>query len=148
MQFLPLAVEHLQDVVAIEEQSFPTPWTRALFEREIAVPISHFFVVTDGAMLAGYGGYWLAGDEASIVNMAVHPQYRCRGVGRRILEFLLDDARARGARTAVLDVRKNNAAARRLYDSFGFTICGERARYYGSDDAVLMFRDLSAPAGK
>lgn len=147
MQFLPLAVEHLRDVVAIEEQSFPTPWTKALFEREIAVPISHFFVVTDGAVLAGYGGYWLAGDEASIVNMAVHPQYRSRGVGRRILSFLLDDARARGARTAVLDVRKNNTPARCLYESSGFHVCGERARYYGSEDAILMTRDLAAPAG-
>lgn len=148
MQFLPLAVEHLQDVVAIEEQSFPTPWTRALFEREIAVPISHFFVVTDAAALAGYGGYWLAGDEASIVNMAVHPQYRSRGLGRRIVEFLVDDARARGARTAFLEVRASNAAARRLYSSCGFRVCGARARYYGLEDAVLMSRDLTAPAGK
>jgi ribosomal-protein-alanine N-acetyltransferase len=140
--FLPLAVEHLQEVVAIEEQSFPTPWTRALFEREISAPISHFFVVRDAAALVGYGGYWLAAGEASIVNLAVRPASRGNGVGRRILQFLIDNARAHDARSMFLEVRKGNAAAQRLYASCGFEVSGVRARYYGPEDAVVMTKLL------
>ncbi|MGA2090038.1 MAG: ribosomal protein S18-alanine N-acetyltransferase [Endomicrobiales bacterium] len=141
--FLPLAVEYLNDVVAIEGKSFPTPWTRTLFEREISVPISHFFVVINDDMLVGYGGYWLVSDEASIVNLAVHPAYRKQGFGRKILLFLMDDAQTRGARAVFLEVRKGNVAAQCLYTSCGFEINGLRARYYGDEDAVVMKKILN-----
>lgn len=138
--FLPLAVEHLDDVVSIEEQSFPAPWTRALFEREITVPISHFFIVKDNETVIGYGGYWLVADEASIVNLAVHPMRRGAGVGRGIIQFLIEDARKRGARSLFLEVRKGNVAAQRLYASCGFEPAGTRSRYYGDEDAVVMVK--------
>jgi ribosomal-protein-alanine N-acetyltransferase len=140
--FFPLSVEHLQDVVAIEEQSFPTPWTSALFEREISVPISHFFIVKNDQSLIGYGGYWLVAGEASIVNLAVHPAHRGKGVGRSILLFLIENAAGLGARSVFLEVRKGNVPAQRLYASCGFETAGVRARYYGAEDAVVMTKIL------
>ncbi len=142
LDFSLLAPEHIEAVSAIEQLSFPSPWTRTLFEREISVPISHFFIAKNNDAVVGYGGYWLVAGEASIVNLAVHPDHRGRGFGRKILLFLIDDARASSAGSVFLEVRKGNRAAQCLYASCGFEASGVRAKYYGEEDAVVMKKTL------
>src|SRR5664280_74287 len=97
-------------------------------------------VAVIGAAIVGYGGIWLMVDEAHVTTFAVHPQYRRRRIGERLLIALLDLALARGAREATLEVRLSNLPARRLYEKYGFRPVGIRPRYYSDDheDALIM----------
>jgi ribosomal-protein-alanine N-acetyltransferase len=142
---VPLAVEHLDQVCAIEQLCFGTPWTRPLFEEELKKPGLCYWralLDEDGSVLA-YGGFWKAVDEAHFTNIAVHPRAQRRGLGRRLLRALLDLARAEGCLSATLEVRPSNTAARALYEGEGFTAAAIRPRYYTDDgeDALILWRN-------
>lgn len=113
-----------------------------MFERELSLQISHFFVALDNNALVGYGGYWQVLDEAHIVTLAVHPDCRHQGTGRHLLKHLLSHIAAAGSIAKILlEVRAGNDAARRLYESEGFRVSGLRPKYYEmKEDAVLMER--------
>ena len=88
-------------------------------------------------------------DEAHITTFAVHPRYRRRRIGERLLLAMLDLSADRHAREATLEVRLSNLAARRLYEKYGFRPVGIRPRYYSDDqeDALIMTTEpLSSPA--
>jgi ribosomal-protein-alanine N-acetyltransferase len=144
-----LAPEHLDQVCAIERLCFTTPWTRPLFEAELQKPeICHWRALLDpgaprGEELQAYGGFWKAVDEAHFTNIAVHPRAQRRGQGRRLLRALLDLARAQGCRSATLEVRPSNTAARALYEGEGFTAAAIRPKYYSDDgeDALILWRN-------
>jgi len=87
---------------------------------------------------------WLVLEEAHIATIAVHPDYRNRGISRQLLVVGLKGAIRRGAKSATLEVRASNIAARKLYRSFHFKIVGRRIRYYrdNNEDALIMNRDL------
>ena len=139
---MQLQKEHLRGVMEIEKLSFPSPWSVEMFEREIALMISHFFVVLGDAEVVGYGGYWCIHDEAHIVNLAVHPSLRSRRIGRRILDHLIEDMLKYKVERILLEVRKSNTAAQGLYTAAGFVRTGYRPRYYGSEDAILMEKKI------
>jgi ribosomal-protein-alanine N-acetyltransferase len=88
-------------------------------------------------------------DEAHIANIAVHPEFRRRGVGASLLAVALKDALQKGLRTATLEVRAQNTGAQSLYRIFGFEEVGRRLRYYrdNNEDALLMTVDLTKPRG-
>ena len=88
----------------------------------------------------GYLIYWVVADEMHILNLAVHPQQRRRGLARRLLIDSMDHARQLGARVAWLEVRPSNAPALSLYHSLGFKEMGRRPRYYDDtqEDALLL----------
>lgn len=133
-----LDAEHLDDVMEIERLSFPQPWTRGMFEREICLPISRFFVAMQGSRVVGYAGFWFVTDEAHIVNLAVHPRLRKQGVGRLLLDHIEKKMRLQGLKRALLEVRVGNTAARKLYEQKGYRENGLRKDYYVDEDAVLM----------
>ncbi|KMY67166.1 hypothetical protein AAU61_12760 [Desulfocarbo indianensis] len=143
----PLKARHLDAVMAIERVSFTTPWQRSLFEAELR----HRHALVLGALslpseiLLAYLCLWLVLDEVQVQNLAVHPAYRDRGVGRYLLIKGLEEARRRGARLATLEVRPSNTAARRLYNSLGFFEVGRRPGYYQSEgeDAILLDCNLA-----
>jgi ribosomal-protein-alanine N-acetyltransferase len=102
----------------------------------------------------GYVCYWVVFEELRILNLAVAPAFRKRGIGLRLARHALDAGRARGARSADLEVRASNQAARGLYERLGFRQTGVRRRYYvdPTEDAVLMELDMGrtrdeAPVG-
>lgn len=144
----PLGPEDLEEVCRIEVLSFHPPWSRALFEEELRRPAICFWLVArdpaapEGRRVAGYGGFWKAVDEAHFTNVAVHPDWRRRGLGRRLLRALLDLARSQGCLSATLEVRPSNTAALALYESEGFTAAALRPRYYSDDgeDALILWR--------
>ena len=84
--------------------------------------------------------YWVVADEMHILNLAVHPQYRRRGLARRLLSLAMTQARELGAQVAWLEVRPSNDPALSLYHSFGFQEVGRRPRYYEDtqEDALLL----------
>jgi ribosomal-protein-alanine N-acetyltransferase len=136
----PLTRELLNQVAALEEQAGDVHWTHAQFEREITLPMSRFFVLCREGNILGYGGFWKVGDEAQITNLAVHPDERHKGHGRRLVDYLLTQAKQEGCCKATLEVRGANQAAQGLYRQAGFIAQGRRARAYStpSDDAILM----------
>lgn len=134
----------IKAIFAIEKESFPTPWSRWTFIAELTQPISHFLVIGPASpepwQLWGYIIFWVAADEMHLLNLAVHPKQRRRGIARVLLEAALRQSRVQGAKVAWLEVRPSNAAARALYESFGFREVGRRRGYYEDtqEDAILL----------
>ncbi len=141
--FENLAIKHLDDVLKIERVSFKTPWSRSAFIHEIQFERSFFKVIKLGGRLVGYGGFWLVLDEAHISNIAIHPDHRQQGFGRTLLTHLLEEAVAKGATVATLEVRRSNNAAQHLYAGFGFKLIAVRKHYYAdeNEDALIMCND-------
>ena len=102
----------LDEVAAIERASFPLPWSRNLFLRDLKEnKIAFFLAVRDRGELVAYGGFWLLQEEINIVNVAVHPDHRKKGFGRLVLDALLKEGQKQGATIATLEVRESNKAA-------------------------------------
>ena len=134
----------LKSVFAIEKESFPTPWSRWTFLAELNQSLGHFLVagppLSHPWELWGYIVFWLVADEMHLLNLAVHPEKRRRGVARVLLQEALRRSRALGAKGAWLEVRPSNTPALALYASFGFKEMGRRPRYYEDtqEDAILL----------
>ncbi len=135
----------LDAVIAIEAESFTNPWTREMYEAELGNGgVSHFMLARgsdDGVV--GFCSYWRVVDEVHINNLAVLPAFRRRGIGRALLQRILVEAAREGATRALLEVRRSNEEARRLYESIGFTVAGIRRQYYShpTEDAVVLWRE-------
>jgi ribosomal-protein-alanine N-acetyltransferase len=141
VRFEPLGPQHVPEVLAIEKVSQSAPWSESSFRNEIDSPQSVFFVLIADGRVAGYAGAWVLIDEAHITNIAVHPDLRGQGLGRRLLDQLLDRAKERGAECATLEVRAGNTPAIQLYERLGFVTAGRRKGYYpdNKEDALVMW---------
>jgi ribosomal-protein-alanine N-acetyltransferase len=119
-------------------------WTAAMFWNELANG-HHYLVATqdDGSVL-GYGGLAVGQDEAWINNIAVRREAQRQGIGRTLLDALINEARRSGVRQVLLEVAAGNEAAQRLYAGYGFEAIGLRKGYYqpSNTDAVVMQLDL------
>lgn len=132
----------LRAVAAIERAVFPDPWTHGMFVAHLRYAPANMFVVAEDASEAvvGYALTLTAADEAQLLNIAVHPDARRRGVGIALLRAAMQECAAAGAESMVLEVRESNAAARALYAAHGFAPVGRRKGYYHSprEDAIVM----------
>lgn len=137
----PMLDTDLKDVFLIEEQVYPFGWTMGIFEDCLRVHYSCWVMELEGE-LVGYAVLSAAAGEAHILNVAVHPAFQGKGLGRQMMLFLLDAAREHGADTVFLEVRPSNRNALHLYDSLGFNQVGLRRDYYpakvGREDAIIM----------
>ncbi len=137
----------LDEVMEIERQSFRSPWSRGLFERELAIAFSRVFVAGEfpEVGILGYVCLWLVTGEAHILNLAVHPERRGEGIGSGLLAHAVDDCRRNGIQEITLEVRRSNYPAISLYRNFQFLPMGVRPRYYrdNGEDAILMRRFLT-----
>jgi len=145
-----MTASDLQSVQQIERASFTTPWPPNAYRQELeGNRLAHYLVATLAGEIVAYGGIWLMVDEAHVTTFAVHPRYRRRHIGERLLLSLLDVALDRRAREATLEVRLSNLGARRLYEKYGFRPVGIRPRYYSDnqEDALIMTTEpLAEPA--
>ena len=144
MMIVPMEADQLDAVAEMEAKDGDVRWTRAHFEKEIKGEFKRFFLAVESEEILGYGGYWKADTEAQITNLVVRSESRCKGVGRRLVEFILDCARSEMCTTCTLEVRKSNGHAQSLYRSLGFEIKGTRPKIYQNpeEDAVLMEKTL------
>lgn len=132
----------LGDVTRIERESFADPWGNADFRSVLQSPQSIFLVAVDSVSEAvvGYAVALTVLDESEILNIAVNPSMRGRGLGGRLLDAAIAEVVARGAVAAFLEVRESNAAARALYRSRGFEELSRRRGYYRTpvEDALVL----------
>ena len=146
--FRRMTLDDLDALISIEQVSFPTPWSIGTYQREITRGLyGSYWVVcpgqnarTSAPPVLAYGGMWRTGEEAHITTIAVHPEWRRRGLGEWTLLNLINVARTGGAEIVTLEVRDSNDAAIRLYGKLGFQMVGMRRGYYmdTKEDARLM----------
>jgi ribosomal-protein-alanine N-acetyltransferase len=138
-----MALRDIPFLDVIERMSSPSPWKPEQFQEELNKEHSDFWVLCQNGEPRAFSGYWLIQGEAQLTNIAVHPDYRQRGWGRRLLRWCMERALSAGARVMTLEAREGNAAARRLYESEGFVETSRRPGFYeGRETAVLMERKL------
>ena len=146
-----MAVSDLDQVLEIERASFPTPWTRAAFCYEIEQnKVARCTVLRGRRGIVGYLCLWEIGHEIHVTNLAVHPEWRRRGMARQLLRAALIDGVARGVTLAFLEVRPSNTRALALYESLGFQVIGRRNGYYfdTGEDALVMEARLGGGAAQ
>lgn len=133
----------IDGVLAVEEQSFTTPWSRAGFVAEMKNELSYYLVMIESGRVIGYAGMWVIVDEAHITNVAILSEYRGRKLGEKLMYELIQHAKGRGAVSMTLEVRPTNTAAKALYEKFGFVSRGIRRNYYtdNQEDALIMWCD-------
>jgi len=142
-----MKAEDLDEILRIEQASFPKPWTRSMFEGELRNPVSFSYTLTvrpqEGLeRIGGYAVLWIVHGEAHILNIAVNPEYRGRGIASRLLGLMLDLMKRNLVYEVFLEVRVSNTAARALYGKYGFREAYIRKNYYGDEDAIVMVLDL------
>ncbi|ABO51390.1 [SSU ribosomal protein S18P]-alanine acetyltransferase [Desulforamulus reducens MI-1] len=140
-----MTVEHIPGVLQIEQVSFPTPWSQQSFTYEITQNnFAVYLVAIQQEKVIAYAGMWLVLDEAHITNIAVHPDYRGKKIGKALLLEMMRQAVLRGAMRMTLEVRPSNYTARQLYEKVGFKEKGLRKKYYTdtNEDAIIMWVDM------
>lgn len=149
LAFRRIRENDLEAVAAIERRVYEFPWTVGNFRDAMLSGYrcwGCWRTAPDGDQLVGYAILMLAVDEAHLLNIAVDARFQGQGVGRRLLRFLIDDARAKECVMLFLEVRPSNHVAQALYRDIGFTQHGVRKGYYparnGREDALFLGLDL------
>lgn len=130
----------LPAVAQIDSLSFSQPWPPAAFEMELLNAKARCWVAEVENRVAAALVIWSVLDEAHIATIAVHPDFRQRGLGKALLQAGMRAAFAEGARIFYLEVRAGNLAAQKMYANFGYEVVGRRAKYYkdNGEDALLL----------
>jgi [ribosomal protein S18]-alanine N-acetyltransferase len=138
-----LRLRDLAAIERIERRSYPTPWSRSMFAGELTKPSSISLGAFDGDLLVGYVIVSRYVDAWHVMNIAVHPENRGRGVASALLERLFETTVNDMRRGYTLEVRISNERAIRLYERYGFKRRGVRRGYYtdNREDALIMWRD-------
>lgn len=139
----------LPAVLAIERVSFPNPWHESTFRGEIqnkSISFPWVMVREPDNQVVGYVIFWKIGEEVQVNNIAVHPDFRRRGLGESLLRHVISWVKKEGAQLVTLEVRPSNLAAQALYRKLGFKTIGLRRFYYSNplEDALVMILDLGS----
>jgi ribosomal-protein-alanine N-acetyltransferase len=136
--------DDLDEVLTIERTSFPTPWTKAMFAEELFIPLCHDLVALCGERIVGYICFSIVVDEVHLRNIAVHRDWKRRGVASKMIAEMICLSSERGADKVTLEVRESNRGAIDLYTKFGFVVKGVRPLYYNDtgEDALILWADF------
>ncbi len=141
IKFVPMKKEHIEGMVSVEEQCFHSGYAKKTFLKELENKIAIYIVAVDEKMVLGYIGLWNICGEADIIDVAVHTDFRRRGIGEGLLREMLEVCKKENIFEINLEVRTSNIAAQQLYQKMGFTNVGLRKLYYeNKEDAILMQR--------
>jgi ribosomal-protein-alanine N-acetyltransferase len=139
----------LDALVAVEQRASVRPWKREVFAEELARDFSRIVVLREGEVLVAFIVYWLVRDELHVLNVATDPAGRRRGHAARLVEHAIAAAKLARCGCLLLEVRRSNTAAIRLYRKYGFRPIGVRANYYAEEheDAIVMRLATSSEPG-
>ena len=143
--YRPMEIDDLDFVMAIEDQAYPYPWSKAIFRDCIKANYNSWVMELDNDIV-GYAVFLIAVAECHVLNICINPNLQGKGLGRKLLNEVLENAKAAEAKCAFLEVRPSNAHAISLYESEGFNEVGTRKKYYpakhGREDAVIFAKEL------
>ena len=142
VHILPMRRRHVRQVLRIEQQVYPRPWSASLFHSELALRSTRaYYIARIGRELVGYAGLMMTVDDGHVTTIAVDPEWHRHKIGTRLLLVLSREAIARGAASLTLEVRMSNRGAQELYRQFGFAPVGVRKNYYQevNEDALVMW---------
>ncbi len=139
----PALKKDIGDIYIVETACFKQPWSLESICTDILEnELSRYIVAEEDGIIAGYCGVHMIYEEGHITNVAVLPEYRKRGIGRALLEAMMAQT---GLECYTLEVRESNSEAIRLYQRMGFKVFGKRPKYYGDEDALIMWKGKIAP---
>ena len=136
-----MTLEDVNAVHAIEAATFPVPWSRESFEKEVTEnKCARYMVLKEDGVCVAYAGMWLVLDEGHVTNIAVRQDKRGLGYGEAVTRALIQLAADSGLSFLTLECRRSNVVAQSLYHKLGFKDVGFRKRYYeNSEDALIMY---------
>ena len=135
---------HVAPIAGLEKLCFSDPWSEKSVETELSCRLSCWLVAMEGETLVGYVGSQTVIDESDMMNIAVHPDFRRKGIAEALVAALEEQLRERGSKALTLEVRDSNAPAIALYEKLGFTQVGLRKNYYRNpkEDARILRKEL------
>lgn len=149
LDFQPMIAADLDHAVAIEQRSYPFPWSYGVFVDSLAAGYRAWVARKKGVVIA-YALMMVVLDEVHLLNITVAPECQGQGYGKSLLAHLFADARGLGCKFMFLEVRPSNVNALGMYRRFGFSVIGERRAYYpaagGREDAIVMSCDIDTMA--
>lgn len=133
--------EDIDGVINVGLLSLKESFSKGAFLKELSNPIAKYLVLKSNDVIVGFIGVWTILDEGHIMDIAVHPQYRNKGIGSLLLEFLISKLESFGLKSMTLEVRASNIVAKALYKKYGFEEEGVRKGYYSNnkEDAIIMW---------
>lgn len=145
LDYRKMLLEDTAVIAEIERLTFPDPWPQKAFEDELKNEHAIYHVVTFNEQVIGYAGVWKILDEGHITNIAIHPDFRQHGIGRKLVTDMLESGPKEGIEQFTLEVRASNQVAILMYEQLGFVSAGKRPNYYDhpKEDAIIMWRTLS-----
>ena len=143
IDFTEMKAEHVPQVAQLEKLCFSDPWSEMSIAHELESIWSYWVVALDGERVVGYVGSQSSVDESDIMNVAVHPDYRRRGIAENLIHNLVADLKTRGSHALMLEVRASNDPAIALYEKLGFRQVGLRKNYYRNpkEDALILRKE-------
>ena len=142
---VPMHESHIAQIAALEPLCFSDPWSENSVRSELSNPLSLWLVAEEDGRVIGYVGSQSVPPEADVMNLAVAPDCRKKGIGRALMTALIAQLRSRGVTALLLEVRVGNLPARCLYQSLGFVEAGRRPKYYVNpiEDALILRKELT-----
>ena len=136
--------DHVVQVAELEKLCFPDPWSEKSIASELSNKLALWLVAEEDGWVAGYIGSQTVPDESDMMNVAVHPDYRRRGIAEALVVALCDALREQGSVSLTLEVRASNEPAKALYQKLGFEQVGRRPNYYRNpkEDALILRKML------
>lgn len=143
MDYVLMTKTHVPQVAALEALCFSMPWSERSIGNELTNPLSLWLVAVEGDVVVGYAGSQTVLGEADMMNIAVLPEYRKRGIGRQLLNALIVRLRTNAVHSLTLEVRTSNHEALKMYASLGFIQVGRRPGYYSApkEDALILRKE-------
>ena len=139
----PMQRADVSRVHEIECACFRSPWSKLALAGELRNEVAHYLVMEADGAICGYGGMWLLFEEAHVTNVAIMPEYRGQGRGKRLMLAMMRYAYKRGAEKMTLEVREGNTVAQHLYATLDFQQNGFRPGYYSDtgEGALILWNE-------
>lgn len=144
MKIVEMNADHVTQVAELEKLCFSDPWSERSIAAELTNQLALWLVAVEDGRVAGYIGSQTVPDESDMMNVAVHPDFRRRGIAEALVTALCAALKAQGSVSLTLEVRASNDPAKALYEKLGFEQVGRRPNYYRNpkEDALILRKML------